>query len=286
MPSGKRAKQIRREAAGRTPPPVRSKGAPGGARQASPRVLGIAALVVVLIGVGVALGVVFGTRSSGDNAAQTIKNLPTVGSHRWKGALAGAGYVAKLFGGIPQEGLVLGSPTAPATLTEFIDLQCPICQEFETQQLPTIVRKYVRTGKLNVKMEPWNILDRPGTPPDSARGQAATIAASLQNKGFQFAEMLYLNQGTEDTGWLTTGMVQLAAASVDGLSPQRVLSDMGSSGVKTIVSGIDSRAGSAGFDATPTILLNSRNKPAQVVSKGLPNLSTLESQIETAAAAG
>ena len=56
MPSGKRAKQQRRQAAQRTPPPVRSKGVGGvRPRQASPRALAIAggvALVAVIAIVG------------------------------------------------------------------------------------------------------------------------------------------------------------------------------------------------------------------------------------------
>jgi len=277
MPSGKRAKQLRREAV-RTPPPVRSKGAPG-ARQASPRVLAIAGIVVLVV-VAAVLAVVFATRGSGNSGV--AKDIPARGSATSKVALPGAMDVRKLFAGIPQQGLYLGSSKAPATLTEFIDLQCPLCQEFETQQLPTIVTKYVKTGRLLIRMEPWSILDRPGTPPDSNRGQAATIAASLQSKAFQFAEMLYLNQGQEDSGWLTDRMIQLAAASVDQMQVQPVLSKMGSSGVQSIVKGVDQRAATAGFTATPTILLNKKGKPAKVVSVGVPDLSTLESQIDAA----
>jgi protein-disulfide isomerase len=262
------------------PPPVRSKGAGApGPRQASPKVLAIAGIVVLVI-VAVVLAVVFATRSSGNTGA--AKDIPARGSATSKVALPGATDVRKLFAGIPQKGLYLGSSTAPATLTEFIDLQCPLCQQFETQQLPTIVAKYVKTGKLMIRMEPWSILDRPGTPPDSNRGQAATIAASLQSKAFQFAEMLYLNQGQEDSGWLTDQMVNLAAASVDGMQVSQVLGKMGSSGVQSIVKAVDQQAATAGFNATPTILLNKKGKSPKVVSVGVPDLSTLESQIETA----
>lgn len=270
---------MRREAAVRTPPPVRSKGAPG-ARQASPRALAIAGIAVAVIA-AVIVAVVLVTRGSG-NSTTPVSNLPKVGSSHWTGALPGAPYVKTLFKGIPQQGLVLGSASAPAQLTEYIDLQCPVCQEFETQMLPTLIQKYVRTGKLSIKMQPWDILDRGGH--DSARGQAATIAATQQNKGFQFAEMLYLNQGTEDTGWLTDNMVGTAAASVDGVDPQRILNDAGSSSVKSIVHAVDSSAAAGHFNSTPTLLLASHHGAPQVVSQGLPNLSTLESQIEQAAA--
>ena len=74
------------------------------------------------------------------------------------------------------------------------------------------LQKYVRTGKLRIKVEPWSILDRPGTGvTDSDRGQKATIAAAAQNKAFQFAEVLYFNsfqitcafdRSASGVGWL------------------------------------------------------------------------------------
>ncbi len=59
--------------------------------------------------------------------------------------------VTALLDGIPQKGNVLGSPTAPATLVYFGDLECPICKEFTLGALPTLIQKYVRTGKLKIE---------------------------------------------------------------------------------------------------------------------------------------
>jgi protein-disulfide isomerase len=254
---------------------VRSKRAGGaGARRASPRALLIAGGVVLIAVIAVVLGIVL---TGGSNKTAT-GDFPAVGSATWPGALQGSTDVRKLYKGIPQSGLTLGNPKAPATLTEFIDLQCPNCQTFETQQMPTIIQKYVRPGKLQIKMQPWSIL----SPPDSPRGQAATIAASLQNKGFPFASMLYLNQGVEDTGWLTENMVGSAASSVDGLDPRRVLDDQTSSQVKATVNSVDGSANAQGFTGTPTILLNHKGQKAHVVAVGVPDAATLRSQIESA----
>ena len=82
-------------------------------------------------------------------------------------------------------------------MTEYIDLQCPICQEFETTVMPDIIQKYVRTGKVKVEVRPWAFIG-----PDSYRGQAAMLAAAKQNKAFNYSPILYDNQGTENTGWL------------------------------------------------------------------------------------
>jgi protein-disulfide isomerase len=259
---------------------VRSKGAGGTrARQASPRALAIAGGVVALAVVAIVLGVVL----SGGSKTST-GNFPAVGSHTWPGALTGSSEVYNLYKGIPQSGLILGDPKAPATLTEFIDLQCPVCQAFETQQMPTIVKKYVRSGKLNIRMEPWDIRDIPGGPGDSARGQAATIAAAAQNRAFQFAEILYVNQGTENTGWLDENMVGTAASSVDGLRPHDVLDNLGSSQVKTTVNEVDRTASGQGFNSTPTLLLNHKGQKAHVVARAYPDATTLENQIKSAIA--
>ena len=277
MPSGKRARQQRQAAAATAPPPVRSKGVGGvRTRQASPRALAIAGGVVLVAIVAVVLGVVL---SGGSNKTQTASQFPNVGSATWSGALLGSLEARKLFKGIPQSGLVLGSPNAPATLTEYIDLQCPVCQEFETTQLPTIVPKYVRTGKLNIRMQPWSIRGS-----DSDVGQAATIAASRQNAAFPFAQMLYFNQGVEQSGWLNHDMVGSAASSVDGLKPQQVFADQGSSAVKSVVNSVDSAASAGGFNATPTLLLNHRGQKPHVVAVGIPDLATLESEIQSAIA--
>src|SRR3984885_9619937 len=59
--------------------------------------------------------------------------------------------VTALLGGIHQSGNVLGSPTAPVSLQYFGDLECPICQKFTLGSLPTVISKWVRTGKLKIE---------------------------------------------------------------------------------------------------------------------------------------
>jgi protein-disulfide isomerase len=295
MPSGKRARQQRQQAAAsavRTPPPVRSKGLGGArARQASPRALALAGGVALIAVIAIVLGVVLGRGGGGGGAgdSQTLhlaKGTPAVGSSTGTVALQGAPDVAKLFKGIPQDHFVLGSPSAPVELTEFIDLQCPVCQQFETTELPTLLQKYVRTGKLRIKMEPWSILDRPGTGVvDSDRGQKATIAAAAQNKAFEFSEVLYINQGQEDSNWLNDSMVSQIAASVDGLDTARLVSDANSPATKTLAQTVQSRGNAiaAKFPpgGTPTLLLAKGNGKPKYFGTGSPamELTNLEPAI-------
>jgi protein-disulfide isomerase len=258
MPSGKRARQQRRTAAAAAPPPVRSKGAGGvRARQASPRALGIAGGVVLIAVIAVVLAVVLGSGgSSGGSGTVTpsdLQGLPATGSATWPGALQGAVEANNLFKGIPQQGLVLGDPKARVEMAMFIDVQCPFCQDYETTKLPTIVRKYIRTGKVQLHLLPWAFIGGQGS--QSFSGRLGLIAASFQNKAFQYAKVLYDNQRTENTGWLDGKMMANIAASVTGLNLDQWRVDTNSSAPQTIASKVDKEATAQSVVGTPTVLV-------------------------------
>jgi hypothetical protein len=188
MTSGKQARR-QRQAAAR--PPVRSTEG----RRASPTVL-FAALAGVL---GIALVVVLVIVLTGGNSGSSGVTGTT---------LPDSDVIAQQFQGVPQQGSILGKASAPVTMIEYIDLQCPICRQFETEVFPTIVQRYVRPGKVRVDARPIAFIG-----PDSERGRRGMIAAEQQNKGFNFAQILYFNQGPENGGWLNETMVANAVSS-------------------------------------------------------------------------
>jgi protein-disulfide isomerase len=47
--------------------------------------------------------------------------------------------VDKLLGNIPQNGTVLGKASAPVTLYEYGDLQCPVCKQYSEEILPPFI---------------------------------------------------------------------------------------------------------------------------------------------------
>lgn len=253
MPSGKKSREQRRTAAVKAPPPVRSTG--GRARQASPRTLAIAGGIVAVVTLVIVLAVVLGGGSKGGGLP---KNHAAVGS--LANGLPGASDVASQFKGIPQTGTTLGWPFAPVTLTEYIDLQCPICQEFETQVFPDILTKYIRTKKVKVVMKPWAFIG-----PDSFRAQDVTLAAAKQNLAFNYAAVLYDNQQTENTGWLTDQMLYNIAASVPGLKIDPLFTERKSAAVKAQASQVAADAKAQQVSGTPTIFLTKGpGKPVQV----------------------
>jgi len=260
MTSGKVSKRRRREA--RVPPP------PGTRRQASPKVLIGAALAVALIVLAIVLGFVFTGGSSSSNT-------PARGS--LAGGLPGSAEAQRLFRGIPQHGNVLGSPKAPVTVVEYVDLQCPFCQEFETKAMPTLLSRYVRPGKVKIEARPIAFIG-----PDSERGRAGALAAAEQNRLFNYMQLLYLNQGTENTGWLDDAMASAAAASIPGLDVHAWSSARGSSAVTDQESQFDNEGNADNVTETPTVLVGKTGGKPKKASVSLSNIDSLSTAIENA----
>ena len=64
---------------------------------------------------------------------------------------ATAARVRRQLRGIPQRGLVLGSPAAPVTIIEYGDFACPRCAAVHRDVLPAVIARYVRTGKASLE---------------------------------------------------------------------------------------------------------------------------------------
>lgn len=233
------------------PPPVQSKGGMR-RRQANPKVLAIVGGVVVLAAIGIGLALALG--GSKNKAA----GLPTVGT--LANSLPGAADVNTMFKGVPQTGLTLGYASAPVTMVEYIDLQCPFCQQFETQVFPTILTKYIRTKKVKVVAR---LLDFIG--PDSSRGRNAMIAIGAQNRAFDFAELLYYNQGTENTGWLSDAMVGQAVSSIPGVRVPDAIGLSSAGSVKSQAKGFDKAAVADKVSGTPTLFVGKSGKQGKQV---------------------
>jgi protein-disulfide isomerase len=260
MPSQKQSKR-RRQAAKAPLPPTQT-----GRRQASPRVLIAGIVVIVAMVVAIVLGVVLaGNGSGGGSSSSTATKLPDSAD------------VQQLLAGIPQHSNVLGKPSAPVTMVEYVDLQCPFCQQFETAVMPSLISRYVRKGKLKVEARTVAFIG-----PDSFTGRAAALAAGNQNKQFNFMQLLYDNQGVENTGWLDENMVKSAASSIPGLDVNRLLSERKSSAVDDRARGLDSEANAAGITKTPTILVGKTSSTPKEVTLASP---TDEASVAAAIAA-
>jgi protein-disulfide isomerase len=152
--------------------------------------------------------------------------------------------------GIPQSGIALGSPKAPVTMVEFADLQCPFCAQYHRDVFPTLLKRYIRTGKLRVELHLLRFIG-----PDSDRLARVAAAASEQNRMWQFVGLAYQRQGTENSGYATQQFIDRLATDA---------------GVKNADAGATANqqvrrseriAKSLGIDSTPSFLIGPTGGP-------------------------
>ncbi len=233
-----------RQAAGVQAPKRRSQGttAPPAPRRPAwltptrTLLLGLAAAVVIA---GVLIGVSVGGSGTSSNPQPTN--------------VVGGAAVNALLAGIPQSGNVLGDPQAPATLVEFAEPQCPVCAAWAVQTLPTVVRNYVRPGKLKIVFHGISFI-RPTS--DSENALRALAAAGKQGRTFQLLDLLYHNQGQEGSGWVTDDLLRALGGAVRGLDVPRMMAER-SAASSTAVLDQSARAATkamGGNLSTPTFL--------------------------------
>jgi protein-disulfide isomerase len=175
-------------------------------------------------------------------------------------ALMGEARVANMLRGIPQHGTALGSPTAPVTLIEFADPQCPYCGIWERDALPAIVTRYVRPGKVRIVFNGMAFVGA-----DSGTALRTALAAASQDRFWNVIALLYENQGVENTGWVTEPLLGAIGGAVPGLDTQQMLADRNSAAVDNAGAAASSLAQRMGVNSTPSFALGPTGGRLQVV---------------------
>jgi protein-disulfide isomerase len=176
------------------------------------------------------------------------------------GKAAGADQAAQLLSGIPQQGTTLGNPKAPVTLLEFADLQCPFCRDYTLNTFPSVVAKYVKSGKVKMVFQNYAFIG-----PDSLTAARAAEAAGKQNKLWNFIDVFYNNQGTENTDYVTDKFLTKIADGA-GVDSKKMLTDRQDPKVDQAIALAQQAAQQAGVNSTPTFILKKAGAPAQKLS--------------------
>jgi protein-disulfide isomerase len=144
---------------------------------------------------------------------------------------------------------VEGSSSAPVTIFEYGEFQCPSCGAWFKTQEPSIVQNLIDTGKAKLV---WRDFDYYG--PDSFQASYAARAAGEQGKFWQYYNILFSNQGTVNSGWANkTNLVGFAMQL--GLDMTRFNQDFNSGNYTSIVADNKSVGQKLGVSGTPTFFV-------------------------------
>jgi len=162
--------------------------------------------------------------------------------------------------GIPQHGDTLGNPNAPATLVVYEDPQCPFCRRWNVETLPTVLRDYVRPGRVKLQYRGVEIIG-----PNSAQGLRAIYGAGKQNKLWNMVDALYAHQGAENSGWITTDLIRRAAREA-GADPDQVVAQMNTASTTAALTRSAKQAVADRVPGTPAFIVQRPPALAQPLS--------------------
>lgn len=207
-------------------------------------------VVAALVAVAVIVVVLIAIFASG-STTELRPGKPVPGKHETEAMLHG----------VPQTGFGLGSPHAPVTIFEYGDLQCPSCAAFATEALPGLIEDYVRKDKLRIVFRPLEIIG-----PDSLRAVKMAAAVGAQNKLWQFVDLMYRNQGAENSSYVTDTYLKALASAISGVNVRRALIERNSTKVADEVALASAEAHRLGVTATPSFTIARTGGPAHRLS--------------------
>ena len=162
--------------------------------------------------------------------------------------------------GIPEHNGVLGKRSAPTTVTEFLDLQCPICARTSRELMPSVIRDYVRTGKVKLQARTLHFIG-----PESATAARFAAGAQAQGRLWPFIDAFYAQQGAENSGYVTDAFLRTVAAEA-GVNANQALAYAATAKAQKPLTRADAEAAKLGVNGTPTFVVQRGNGAPQVVS--------------------
>ncbi len=222
--------------------------------------LGSAAVFLAIVAVAVAVVVSQSGTSGGDSSLEHVAE------------------VEQSLGGIPQDKLTLGKPSAKVRLVEFGDLQCPICRDFAVNVLPELIANKVRSGEAMIEFRNFPILG-----PESETAAPAAIAAGEQSRGWNFIDLFYRNQGIEHSGYVTEDFLTSIAKGAKVADIARWNRESEGAGARKEVQRTTREAEGLGFEGTPSFAVEGPGTNGLEPLGTLGTLGEFEEAIDNAA---
>jgi protein-disulfide isomerase len=165
--------------------------------------------------------------------------------------LASAGSGARAQHADPLAGRSKGAPSAPVTVYEMADFQCPACRMFAVTVLPALDSEFVQTGKVR-----WVFINLPLTSihPNAMAAAEVAMCATRQGRFWPLHDALYQHQDD----WASLAQPRdslLALAQRAGVNRRKLLGCLAGGSARKEVELDAQRAARSGAHATPSFYI-------------------------------
>lgn len=145
---------------------------------------------------------------------------------------------------------ILGSPSAPVTIVEFGDYQCPFCQRWNINTKPPIEKNFIETGQAKLVYVDLAIIGR-----DSLKAHSGSYCADEQGLYWQYHDFVYANQGHENDGWTNSNNLKSLVSGIEGLDTDLFAQCLDSGKYDQRVRDNTTIAKKAGANSTPSFII-------------------------------
>jgi protein-disulfide isomerase len=111
---------------------------------------------------------------------------------------------------------ILGNPGAPITILDFSDFQCLNCGRYVKNTEPILNETYIQTGKASLVYKYFPVVGF-----DSVNPALAGQCSQEQGLFWQFHKLLFANQKSIDSGWVSKNNLKNFASQIPGLDLQK-----------------------------------------------------------------
>jgi protein-disulfide isomerase len=189
--------------------------------------------------------------------------------------VTGSAQVDAQLKGLQQSGTTLGSPNAQVTVIEYGDPQCSSCKFFSENVAPQMIDTEVRPGHAKYEFRPFLIIG-----PDSKPAMKAALAAGDQGRFWNFLQLFYLNQGGENSGYVTDSFVTGIAKGAGVPDIGKWNTDRNDPKWDAVIQQGSSQADSFGFTGTPSIVVQGPKGQKAIGGSTIPTLQQVQSAIQ------
>lgn len=186
--------------------------------------------------------------------------------------IGGVNEVQRIFGGIAQEGAVLGAEDAEITVSVFNDIQCEPCADYQIEVIDPLVEEYARSGEVRFEFRHFSL-----APNDTTVAAIAAEAAGEQERQWQYLDTFVRNLDVVISRDVDEEVLREVAEAVPQLEVDQWEEDLGSPETEELVREDAMLGAELELPADPAVVVDAPGGQRELIES--PSIEQVEAAI-------
>jgi protein-disulfide isomerase len=178
-----------------------------------------------------------------------------------------------------KDGTHLGDPNAPVKMDVWEDFQCSGCLHYSQNIEPSIIQKFVETGKVYYTFHFFLLIDGASTTGESHQSANAAMCANEQSHFWDYHQILFANWLGENVGSYSDARLVAMAQSI-GLDMSAFKKCFKANTYADQINKDFQDGQKMGVQATPAIFVNGQVAVSSAGARYIPSIDDLSKMIE------